>query len=130
MANNPKALFRIGLPEGTFELTGLTRSMLAHFKQWYGEQYGQRVMFIQKVILQDADAVACAIWAVRKQEGITPNPDPKNMPDFDPDDVLLAFEEEEESTEPPLGPPAVTKTSEPSGSTEETPTSSGVDGSQ
>lgn len=128
--SNPKALFRIGLPEGDFELTGLTRSMLSHFKQWYGQDYGQRVLFIQKVILQDGDAVACAIWAVRRQEGISPNPDPRNMPDFDPDDVLLTFEEEEPDEAPLKTPRSGTKTKGASGSTEEIPTSSGGDGSQ
>lgn len=93
------AIFKFKLPEGEFELTTITRSQLSHFKQWYGSDYGERLTIIMKAIREDADAVACLVWACRKEHGI-PGPDPTNMPDFDPDNMFVKASDEDEETVP------------------------------
>ncbi len=81
-------LMKLDVPElGVREFnpdTYLTASVLTHVKQWYGEL---GVYWAFQVALGNGhpDAVACAIWAIRKVEGVQPNPDPGpagNMEDF------------------------------------------------
>lgn len=119
-------LFRFKYDEGEFDLTRITRSELSHFKQWYGDEYGQKLTVVAKAIWRDGDAVACLSWACRRENGLQPNPDPRNMPDFDPDEIIMIVPDKElENPKLPLDP----KTSSPSGPTEETPTNSGDAGS-
>jgi hypothetical protein len=138
----PEAIFKFKFedePDKEYELTRVTRSELSHFKSWYGEEYGQKITVITKAIWEDGDAVACLIWACRRENNLSPNPDPRNMPDFDPSEVFVKktveeIEAEAEARRPPLervgslSDPS-TKTSGVSGSTEEIPTSSGGSGS-
>lgn len=131
--------FRFGdQPDRVFELNRITRSELSHFKQWYGADYGQKITIITKAIWQDGDAIACLMWSCRRQNGLTlEGYDPRNMPDFDPDDVLVVKTQDElerEAATVPLDQTGIpsdlsTKTSGLSGSTEEIPTNSGGSGS-
>lgn len=89
------AIFRFQFDEGEYDLTRITRSELSHFKQWYGQDYGERLTLIMKAIREDADAVACIIWACRREHGLQPNPDPRNMPDFDPATVFAKVTEDD-----------------------------------
>lgn len=89
------AIFRFTFDEGEYDLTRITRSELAHFKRWFGPDYGERLTLIMKAIREDADAVACLIWTCRRENGLTPNPDPTSMPDFDPNSVFVKILEED-----------------------------------
>lgn len=94
------AIFKFKFPEGNFELTTITRSQLSHFKQWYGQDYGERMTIIMKAIREDADAVACLVWACRKEHGLA-GPDPTNMPDFDPNHMFVKLSDEDDELEKP-----------------------------
>ena len=59
----------------------LTRSVLSHIKSWYGSDdraLGTFWGFQSALGVGDADAATCALWALRRHEGITPNADPRS----------------------------------------------------
>jgi hypothetical protein len=120
----------IKLPEGEYEFSAdkhLTRLVLSHFKSWYGADYATYWSFQQKLLMGDGDAVACAIWAVRRANGFTPNPDPTHMPDFSIGDVFIQqnLDDEAEATDPaPLANP--TPSAVNGSSSEEILTTSGI----
>lgn len=133
-----ETIFKFKFDEGEFDLTRITRSELSHFKNWYGPEYGQKITIITKAIWEDADAVACLIWACRRENNLSPNLDPTRMEDFDPGDMFVKktaeeLEAEAEAAAPlgPTGSPSVEPetTSGAGGSTEATPTNSGGLGS-
>lgn len=92
--------FKFDDQPGEYELTRVTRSELAHFKSWYGPDYGERLTLIMKAIREDGDAVACLMWACKRENSLTPNADPRNMPDFDPNSVFVKITEEELEQKP------------------------------
>ena len=74
----------LALPEGELEFDAdryLTRSILSHIKSWYPDDRGLGTYwgFQQNLGTGDPDAVACAIWTVRKKEGYSPNPEPRSF---------------------------------------------------
>lgn len=102
------AMFRFTFEDGEYDLTRVTRSELSHFKSWYGPDYGEKLTLTIKALRRDADAMACLMWACRRENSLTPNPDPRNMPDFDPDDVLAVKTEDELEEQKPAVPLDVT----------------------
>ena len=113
------------LPEGEFEFDPdryLTRSHLSHIKGWFpNSDLWQYWGFQQALGVGDPDAVACAMWMVRRKEGFTQNnPEPRSFarkigapddfsvgkviiapnrrPDLDPPRWQLKLDEDEEYT--------------------------------
>lgn len=57
----------------------LTRSALSHFKNWFPQsELWQYWGFQAQLSVGDPDAVSCAIWALKRHDGYSPNPEPKS----------------------------------------------------
>ena len=85
------------LPEGEREFDPdqlLTRSVLSHVKQWFPDDaraLGTFWGFQQQLGLGCPDAAACAVWILRRRDGRTPNPEPRQFArkQGDPDDFAV-----------------------------------------
>ena len=71
------------LPEGEYEFNyrqHLTASILRHVKGWYPRtNLWQSLPFRIQLGNGEPNAACCAIWAIKRLEGITPNPEPTRL---------------------------------------------------
>ena len=81
--DNDDKRMTIVLPEGQYDFdadTLLTRSVLSHVKGWFpNTDLGTFWGLQQNLGVGDPDAAACAAWIVRRKEGFSPNPEPRNF---------------------------------------------------
>lgn len=106
----------LGQPDETYEWSNdkLTVGNLRHFKQWFGPDYGRVAPFNLMFAQGDADAIACVIWALRKEGGKNP-PEPRNMPDFSVGNVweqIITEADTDDAADPPTEQAADTSTSD------------------
>lgn len=103
----------------TFIPDEVTYRQLGEIKRWYGYKLGRLATFFANFAKWNADAVACAVWIVRKNAGEDEVPDPRFTDDFALGEVLESLERiDPEGGEPaPIiaheEPPDPTKEAEP-----------------
>ena len=117
MADTPRWKIVVDGNEYIFDpFRDLTIVTLRHIKQWYGPELGRLGPFVIAFGQGDPDAIACAIWAVRRKAGEVGVPEPRQidaevgtfMTDME---QLVEPDPTEEAPEPAATTPGSTATS-------------------
>ncbi len=116
MADTPRWKVLLDGNEYIFDpFRDLTVSTLRHIKQWYGPELGRLGPFVLAFGQGDPDAIACAVWVVRRKAGENP-PEPSRAPDIEVGTFMADMEQlvEPDPTEE-VPTPESTRTSTKSG---------------